>query len=65
MEGLVIGLFNDPEGHTVGVVGSAGSSGPGVRASCLDYPYGRQGRTLAPFSGVVGAAVRLDPMLDR
>ena len=25
MEGLVIGMFNDPEGHTVGVVGSAGS----------------------------------------
>ncbi len=24
MEGLVIGLFNDPEGHTVGVVNSAG-----------------------------------------
>jgi hypothetical protein len=25
MEGLVIGLFTDPEGHTVGVVGSVAS----------------------------------------
>jgi hypothetical protein len=26
MEGLVIGMFTDPEGHTVGVVGSGGGA---------------------------------------
>jgi predicted enzyme related to lactoylglutathione lyase len=25
MEGLVIGMFNDPEGHTIGVIRSGGS----------------------------------------
>ena len=25
MEGLVIGMFNDPEGHTIGLIRSGGS----------------------------------------